>query len=140
MASFVSTARTSLNWAAMVRKGGFYNGDIQLVEAQLGYRIQPFVNMSMNINYTDLDLPKPFGRNAYWLLGPKFDVTFTDKIFWTMFLQYNEQIDNFNVNMRFQWRYQPVSDIFLVYTDNYSLDDRYSKNRALVFKMTYWLN
>lgn len=140
MASFVSTARTSLNWAAMVRKGGFYNGDIQLVEAQLGYRIQPFVNMSMNINYTDLDLPKPFGRHAYWLLGPKFDVTFTDKIFWTMFLQYNEQIDNFNVNMRFQWRYQPVSDIFLVYTDNYSLDDRYSKNRALVFKMTYWLN
>lgn len=140
MVSFVSAARRTLNWAVAARKGGFYNGDIQSLEAKLGYRLQPYVNLSMNINYTDIDLPNPFGHHTFWLVGPRFDVTFTDKIFWTLFVQYNEQIDNLNLNMRFQWRYQPVSDIFLVYTDNYALDNRYSKNRALVFKMTYWLN
>lgn len=140
IASFQSTAKKSLSYMAEYRNGGFYNGDIQYVSGQIGYRIQPYVNMSMNINYTDIELPQPFGRSTFWLLGPKFDVTFTDKIFWSLFVQYNEQIDNLNLNMRFQWRYQPVSDLFLVYTDNYSIDGGNSRNRALVFKMTYWLN
>ena len=48
--------------------------------------------------------------------------------------------DNINLNARFQWRYQPASDLFIVYTENYLPADLFSKNRALVFKMTYWLN
>ena len=39
------------------------------------------------------------------LVGPKLDLTFTNTIFFTTFVQYNNQIDNINVNMRFQWRY-----------------------------------
>lgn len=140
LASYVSTAKTSLNWAAETGIGNFYNGDIRYLNGQIGYRIQPYINMSMNVNYTDIDLPEPFIRRDFWLLGPKFDVTFTDQIFWTLFVQYNEQIDNVNINMRFQWRYQPVSDIFLVYTDNYIIDGFESRNKALVFKMTYWIN
>jgi hypothetical protein len=42
--------------------------------------------------------------------------------------------------MRIQWRYQPVSDIFLVYTDNFVPGTWNSRNRALVLKMTYWFN
>lgn len=140
IASYQSTAKRTYSYAVEAGTGGFYSGDIQYVEGQVGFRIQPYVNMSMNINYTDIDLPEPFMHRTYWLVGPKLDVTFTDKIFWTLFVQYNEQIDNVNVNMRFQWRYQPVSDIFLVYTDNYTIDGMESRNRALVFKMTYWLN
>jgi len=68
------------------------------------------------------------------------DVTFTDKLFWTTFVQYNEQMDNMNINMRLQWRYQPVSDIFLVYTHNFIPGSWNSRNRALVLKMTYWFN
>jgi hypothetical protein len=73
-------------------------------------------------------------------------MTFTNKIFWTTFVQYNEQADNVNLNTRFQWRFLPASDIFLVYTENYlpgetlgSIDFN-SKNRALVLKITYWYN
>ncbi len=60
-------------------------------------------------------------------------------------------INNVNTNIRFQWRYQPVSDLYIVYTDNYyaneATDDQQRvvstfqpKNRALVLKLTYWLN
>ena len=83
---------------------------------------------------------QPFENTKLWLVGPKLDVTFTDKIFWSTFVQYNEQIDNMNINMRFQWRYQPVSDLFIVYTDNYIPGTWNSRNRALVLKLTYWLN
>jgi hypothetical protein len=128
------------NWEAEASKGTFYSGNIQYVQGEIGYRIQPYVNLSMNFNYTDMDLGEPFEHTKYVLLGPKMDITFTDKLFWSTFVQYNEQIDNMNINSRFQWRYQPVSDIFLVYTDNYIPGDWNSRNRALVLKMTYWFN
>jgi hypothetical protein len=45
-----------------------------------------------------------------------------------------------NVNARFQWRFAPVSDFFLVYTDNYYASDFKTKTRAIIAKLTYWLN
>lgn len=138
--TYESPRKNMLNWTAEASKGSFYNGDIQSIQGNMGYRFQPYVNISMNFNYTDILLPEPFERANFWLVGPKLDVTFTDKIFWTTFVQYNEQVDNMNINMRIQWRYQPVSDIYLVYTDNYMPDGWHSRNRALVLKMTYWLN
>jgi len=68
------------------------------------------------------------------------DRTFTKTLYLATLVQYNSQINNINVNARFQWRYKPASDIYLVYTDNYYGDVFKSKNRALVFKITYWLN
>ncbi len=138
--NFSSSPKQMFKWNAEAVKGTFYNGDIQYVQGQVGYRFQPYINFALNFNYTDIHLPLPFERTGFWLVGPKLDVTFSENIFWTTFVQYNEQIDNMNVNMRFQWRYQPVSDFFLVYTDNYIPGSWNSRNRALVLKITYWLN
>jgi hypothetical protein len=138
--NYISTKKTMFNWNAMAVAGRFYSGDFFQVEGRLGYRYQPYVNLSMNFNYTDINLPAPFVHARLWLVGPKLDVTFSDKIFWSTFVQYNEQADNLNLNMRFQWRYQPVSDFFVVYTDNYIPGEWKSRNRALVLKLTYWFN
>ncbi len=138
--NYTSTRKTLFNWSAEAASGTFYSGNIQYIQGLLGYRFQPYVNMSVNFNYTDMNLGDPFDRAQLWLIGPKIDVTFTDKLFWSTFVQYNEQINNMNINMRLQWRYQPVSDIYLVYTDNYIPGSWNSRNRALVLKMTYWLN
>jgi hypothetical protein len=138
--AYQSTRKTMFNWEVEAAKGTFYNGNLQYIQGEIGYRFQPYVNLSMNFNYTDMDLPEPSERTNFLLVGPKMDITFTDKIFWSTFVQYNEQIDNMNINSRFQWRYQPVSDIFLVYTDNYIPGNWNSRNRALVLKVTYWFN
>jgi hypothetical protein len=59
-------------------------------------------------------------------------------------MQYNEQRNNINLNTRFQWRYRPASDLFIVYTDNYLPNNLMAKNHALVLKFTivllveYW--
>jgi hypothetical protein len=81
------------------------------------------------------------------LIGPKIDLTFTRSLFWTTLIQYNSQINNVNINSRLQWRYKPVSDLFVVYTDNYLagtdgmlVDFAKPKYRAFVIKLTYWLN
>lgn len=121
--------------------GGFYaDGTLLNLTAELGYRFQPYVNISIRTDYNQLDLPEPWGENDFWLIGTRFDVTFTKNLYLTSFTQYNEQRDNVNINTRLQWRFQPASDLFIVYTDNYLPNNFNVKNRALLFKLTYWWN
>lgn len=120
--------------------GDYYNGERLFVESNLNYRVQPYGYISLVCSYNNLMLPAPWNRSVLWLVGTKLDVTFTDKLFFSTYIQYNEQIDNININARFQWRYKPVSDFFLVYTDNYFPECMVEKNRALVLKVSYWFN
>ena len=92
------------------------------------------------VDYNDVDLAGNYGQEKLFLIGPRIDLTFTDRLFLTTYFQYNNLLDNMNLNVRFQWRYKPASDLFVVYTENYFPQHFASKNRALVFKFTYWLN
>ncbi|MEQ9423826.1 MAG: DUF5916 domain-containing protein [Cyclobacteriaceae bacterium] len=121
--------------------GQFFNGKIVGVDGSVSYRLQPLAIFSVDYNYNRIRLPEPHGDANLFLIGPKLDFTFTRKLFLTGLAQYNSQLDNINLNVRFQWRYKPVSDFYLVYTDNYFASPFLEvRNRALVFKMTYWLN
>lgn len=137
---FTTSPRHPLNGSLMYAKGGFYSGNVDVVQANMVYRYQPFLNLSLNAIYTNLRLPSPFEHQQFWLIGPKLDITFSPKVYLTTYVQYNEQLNNANVNIRFQWRYKPVSDLFIVYTDNYFANTREVRNRALVLKLTYWWN
>ncbi len=138
--SYRSDTRKLFRYRLSTGYGGYYNGNRWFFEGDMNYRYQPYGSVSMVLSYNDLMLPSPWSRNSFWLVGPKFDITFTNALFFTTFVQYNEQLDNLNINSRFQWRYSPVSDIFIVYTDNYLPETMTSRNRALVFKMSYWFN
>ena len=120
--------------------GQYFNGTRIGVRGAFTYRYQPFGSISINYSYNRIDLPDPFIPVNLYLVGPRIDLTFTRQIFLTTFIQYNSQIDNINVNARLQWRFAPVSDFFLVYTDNYYANVFGVKNRAIVAKLTYWLN
>ncbi|HCM74917.1 MAG TPA: hydrolase [Cytophagales bacterium] len=122
--------------------GEFFNGKIFNLNGNINYRIRPIFNFSVDYNYNRLRLPEPFNDADLFLIGPKFEFTFTRNLFFTTLIQYNNQLENVNLNARFQWRYKPVSDFFLVYTDNYYTSPVFlgARNRAIVFKWTYWLN
>ena len=84
--------------------------------------------------------PSPGEIRDFLLVGPRIDVTFTNNLYFTAFVQYNEQIKNMNINTRLQWRYKPASDFFLVYTDNYYTNPFAVRTRAVVLKFNYWWN
>ena len=119
--------------------GGFFNGIRTNFRTNLSYRFQPYGSIALDMDYNRLTFENENNNTTFFLIGPKFDVTFTNTIFWTTWVQYNDQIDNININSRFQWRYAPASDLFIVYSDNY-YSDFITKNRALVIKLNYWLN
>jgi hypothetical protein len=135
-----SDQRKIFNFSTGINYGGFYNGNLLNVNGSLNYRYQPIGSVAIRYDYNAIDLPDNYGKEKLFLIGPRIDLTFTDKIFLTTFIQYNNLADNINLNARFQWRYKPASDFFVVYTENYLPQHLASKNRALVFKLTYWFN
>ncbi|TSD68006.1 carbohydrate binding family 9 domain-containing protein [Inquilinus sp. KBS0705] len=138
---FASKPQSVFTYLFDVARGGYYqNGDRFSVTGQIGYRFQPYVNLILNTTYTNLNLPAPYGRNKFWLIGPRADVTFTNTLYFTTFVQYNEQAKNMNINSRLQWRYKPASDFFIVYGDNSIPSPFTVKNRQLTVKWTYWWN
>ncbi|MFN7120387.1 MAG: hypothetical protein ACK4TA_26610, partial [Saprospiraceae bacterium] len=141
---FVYEAEAQHSWA-------FYNGTLTTLRLSLLYRAQPWGNFSVDFEYNDLKLPEEYGKALLFLMRPRLEINFSRNVFWTTFLQLNTQGENFNINSRFQWRFAPMSDLFIVYTDNYLVDTetignrfRFNnfapQNRALVFKLNYWLN
>ena len=91
-------------------------------------------------SYNKVEMPAPYTSADLILVGPRLDITFTEKLYFTTFVQYNNQIDNVNVNMRLQWRYAPVSDLFIVYTENAYPTGWNTKNRGIALKLSYWFN
>ena len=121
--------------------GQFYSGNRVSFNTELSYRIQPKFSGSIKLRYDDIYFPSIYTYGKLFLIGPKFEYTFNKKIFWNTFVQYSSKSDNLGINSRLQWRFAPLSDLYLVYNDNYfTYDNLVPRVRSLTFKLTYWLN
>lgn len=149
--NYQSDARKKVFFTANGRMGEYYNGHRQNVTGSISLRLQPHAVLSMDFSYNRIRLPKPYNNADLVVLSPRFDFTFSRKVFWTTYVQYNKQIQNWNINSRLQWRFKPVSDLFLVYTDNYASSSYTNEDgifiakgqpklRAIAVKLSYWFN
>jgi hypothetical protein len=135
---FSSDRRKKIYFSIENNIGQYFNGTRYGAQGNVAFQFRPYGSIAFNYSYNHIELPEI--ASSLVLIGPRIDFTFTKKLFLTTFIQYNNQADNFNINARLQWRFKPVSDFFIVYTDNYLATDFSKKNRALVAKFTYWLN
>jgi hypothetical protein len=133
-----SDSRKLFTYTVKASAGQFYDGIKNGLSGTLAYRVQPYGNLTITYDYNDLRLS--YGSSKFFLFSPRLDLTFTNKLFFTTIVQYNTRYDNVGLNARFQWRFKPASDFFIVYTENYFQNNFLSRNRALVLKLTYWLN
>jgi len=139
--NYFSDGRKRVSYSVTYTGGQFYNGTLQSIIGMVTLRSMPHFNLVLQAEYDKLHFPGEYGNNELFLLSPKVEYNFSTKTSWTTFLQYNTQANNFNINSRFQYRFKPMSDIYLVYTDNYfTTPFMQNKNRALVLKVNYWLN
>lgn len=140
-ADFISKPQSVFTYNFSTRYGGYYSSGKRFnLIGEIGYRLQPYLNISVSANFNMISLPQPWGNVNFILVGPRIDLTMSNKLFLTGFLQFNEQTDNVNLNLRFQWRYKPASDLYIVFTDNYLPENFSVRNRALVVKFNYWWN
>jgi len=138
--SYSSDSRKMFYYTVGTNYGNYYNGTLWSNSASVNYRVQPYGSLAVTATYNSISLPDPYNSAKLVLIGPRLDITFTDKLFLTTLVQYNDQIENINMNIRLQWRFAPVSDLFIVYTANSYTEDFSNKNRGLVVKLSYWFN
>jgi hypothetical protein len=139
--TYGSDIKKKISYSILLNGGNFFNGTILQYDVITKYRIQPWGNFGFSFQQARLAFPEKYGSSNLLLIAPRIEINFSNNLSWSTFLQYNNQRNNFNINSKIQWRYKPMSDIFLVYSDNYFTDPvMKNKNRALVFKMNYWLN
>ncbi len=140
-----SDGRKALSFDGAAQTGSFYNGRLTRFNINANFRIQPWGNFSVGYQWNDLNFPDPYGQSKITALVSKLEIGFTKNLLWTTLFQYVDQSDYMGINSRLQWRFSPMSDIFLIYVDNYDIEylmpnDRSlrTNNRAVVLKVGYW--
>jgi hypothetical protein len=140
LVNYVSNPARVFSLSLETSAGQFFNGQSYSTATVLTCRIQPWVLLSLITRYDAIRLPEPHSDADFWLVTPKVDVTFTKSLFWSTLVQYSNQRDNLGINSKLQWRFAPLSDLYLVYNDNYFTNDFGPKFRSINLKFTYWLN
>ncbi len=139
-AQYMSNMANIFTFSGQSTIGQFYTGNMFSIGGEVGLRFQPWVSMSLDISYDQIRLPDPHPDADFWLLTPRIDITFSKSLFWSTMVQYSNQRDNLGINSRMQWRFAPLSDLYIVYNDNYFTGDFGPKFRSINLKFTYWLN
>jgi hypothetical protein len=121
------------SWGLTLEEGSYYNGKRRTLTGNVKYRQQPWGVFGVDFIYNEIKLND---KAVYPLIiSPSVEICLSRNIFWTTFLQFNTLLENFNINSRFQWRFRPMSDIYLVYSDNYLADGFINRSKAVVFKI-----
>lgn len=138
--AFTSNQRKKINYYIYADIGTYYIGKKSTYQTDINYRIQPWGILSISAQNNIISMPDNYNDVNFWLIGPRIELSFTKNLFFTTFIQYNTQINNTNINTRFQWRFKPMSDLFIVYTENYYTQNISVKNRAIAIKLVWWFN
>jgi len=118
---------------AKLEYGQFYNGTRLNPDVRISYRMLPKAVLSASYAIQSVDL-KQLGQRTFHLAKVTSEVYFNNRMNWTTYLQYNTQRNNFNINSRIQWEYQPLSYVYLVFTNNYN-NDFENKNWGISLKV-----
>ena len=117
------------------KKGTYYNGKRTALGAYLNYQLLPFANLELTYDMNHIDLYS-LGNDTFHLTRFTGQVFFNNRLNWTTYVQYNTQRNNFNVNTRLQWEYNPLSYFYLVVSDNFN-KSIHRTNWGVAFKMNY---
>jgi hypothetical protein len=151
--AFSSNTRKPLTLNGEVDFGGYYiQGNKQEYRTELNYRVPglgrkriPRLLVTASLRHIDIDL-KDSGQYQIDLIGFKADYSLSTVTYLIGYWQYNAQNGFMNMNLRFQWRYRPMSDFFLVYSQNWDQTTLTPQSRevwslggrSLAFKAVYW--
>lgn len=120
--------------------GHFFNGTITAIGGQMGLRVQPKAQFTLGLDYNGIRLPDPYSDADIFFATLRSEITFSKSLFWSTLAQYGNRQQNFGINSRLQWRFAPLSDLYLVYNDNYFTNPYAPRFRSINLKLTYWLN
>lgn len=132
--TYTTTQRFPVYGNASIVVGDFYNGTNQTVRG--GFTWRPRYDLSIEGTYQHNDVSLPSGAFAADLGGVRLKYAYSTTLFGSTFVQYNTQTRSFVTNARLAWRYAPLSDLFLVYTERQNTFTQVRNERSVAIKLT----
>jgi hypothetical protein len=129
-----STKRLSFH--INLQYGSYYNGRLFRYFTSAKYNLLSFANILADYEWNSLNRS---GITNFHLLRFTTEIFFTNRLNWTTYVQYNTQLNNFNINSRLQWEYKPLSYVYFVVTDNFN-ENLKQKNWGVALKINYRLD
>jgi hypothetical protein len=136
---YESDFRKNMFGSLWIKAGQYFNGNFVQVTINLNRKIQPWGTVGLVADMNMIGLPKPYSSNTIFAIGPKADLSFSKSLFLNTIVQYNSQSENLNCYARLQWRFRPLSDFYLIYTNNHDTQPWLRRDQALTAKLVYWL-
>jgi hypothetical protein len=132
-----TAAYRRISFAANFEIGSFWSGHSR--EIGIGFNIRPFPGFRLTPEYIHTDVDLDEGSFSTNLLRFEGNFDFTNDIFLTTNIQYDDLSELLGLSTRFRWIIQPGSDLFLVYNHNwFQMDSRFSTlQRTGTIKLTY---
>lgn len=122
--------------------GGFFGGDRISIIPELDVRVGEALTASFAYGHNDVDLPG--GSFVARLFRARVSYSFTPRIYLQALGQYNNQSEQWSMNVRFGWLQQANTGLFLVYNSLSHVDGRLLdtfpgeiQNRGFIVKYTY---
>lgn len=138
-ASFTSNRRAHFWYEFDMSLGDYFQGSRFRMDVTLNYRFQPYINFNLQMSRVRVRLPEPYSSNSFNVITPGIRASLSKSLFVYVVGQYTEQFNNLNLNMRLQWRFKPVSDLFLIYAANHATEAFAITQRSFTFKINYLL-
>jgi hypothetical protein len=117
--------------------GDFYTGSRRSVGAGMTWRASP--SLVIETNYQRNAIALATGDVTADLAGLRVRYAWSTTVLGSAFMQYNAQNRSFSTNARLNWRWAPLSDLFLVYVDRRDSDTWVDNERSLALKVTRML-
>lgn len=117
--------------------GEYWSGTRQRITLTLQVRPLPGFRLSPEYVHTDVDLAEGSFSTDLWRFEGNFD--FTNNLFLTTKIQFDNLSDLLGLNTRFRWIIRPGSDLYLVYNQNWLREfDRFNTlQRTGAIKLSY---
>lgn len=117
--------------------GGYWSGTRNRINLELEIRPLPGFSLSPEYIHTNIDLRE--GSFSTDLLRFEGNFDFTNNLFLTTRIQFDNLSNLLGLNTRFRWILQPGSDLYLVYNQNWlrEFDQFNSLQRTGAIKLSY---
>jgi hypothetical protein len=133
-ASYTTTQRFPVFGNVSVQAGDFYDGTNTTLSGGITWR--PRYDVSFEGTYQHNDVVLRSGAFNADLAGVRLKYAWSTTLFGSAFVQYNTQTRSMVTNARLAWRYAPLSDLFLVYTERQNTLTDVRNERSIAIKVT----
>ncbi len=119
----------------------YYLGRLYGGAVGIRYQFRPYGTISLDASYSCIQLPAPYGSADVALVRLRNKLSFSPTLTLSGLVQYSTQSKRLEANVRLQWRFLPMSDLYFVYTLRQSMEPGATQPPAMgvALKMSYWI-